>query len=131
MRMPRSEDCQYTKDHEWIHRDGENAVVGITDFAQKELGDIVYVDLGETDRAIDAGEEIGTIESVKAVAEVYAPVSGEIIELNEALADAPDLLNSDPLGEGWLMKIKLGDAVSLDDLMSFEAYQRFLEEEGH
>ncbi len=129
--MPRPEDCLFTKDHEWVAREGEIAIIGITDFAQKELGDIVYVDMGDAGRAISAGDEVGTIESVKAVAEVYAPLSGELTEINEALADAPETVNSDPEGEGWLFKMSLGDEGQLGELMNHEAYQKFLEEEGH
>ncbi len=128
--MPRAQDCRYTKDHEWVHLEGDEAVVGITDFAQKELGDIVYADLGETGRSVAAGDEIGTIESVKAVAEIYAPVAGDVLVVNEGLADAPELLNSDPLGEGWLMRLRVANVAEVESLMNLSDYQAYLEEEG-
>ena len=129
--MPRPEDCLYSKDHEWIYREEDVVRIGITDFAQQELGDIVFVDLGDTGRTVGAAEELGTIESVKAVAEVYAPVSGEVVEVNEALADNPEQVNEAPLEDGWLARIKLGDPAELDALMDHAAYTSFLEEEGH
>ncbi|MDQ7006223.1 MAG: glycine cleavage system protein GcvH [Acidobacteriota bacterium] len=129
--MPRPEDCLFTKDHEWLHVEGGKARLGITDFAQGELGDIVYVDLGEAGRSVARGEELGTIESVKAVAEVYAPVAGEVTALNDQLADAPEKVNEEPFGDGWLAVLEVADASELDGLMNFEAYQRFLEEEDH
>lgn len=129
--MPRPEDCLYTKDHEWLHVEGDVARVGITDFAQNELGDIVYVDLGDPGRDISAGEELGTIESVKAVAEVFAPVRGQILEINQGLADAPERVNEDPLGEGWLVAVKLSNPSEVEKLMDYSAYKKYLEEEGH
>lgn len=129
--MPRAEDCVYTKDHEWIFREGEVATVGITDFAQQELGDIVYVNMGDSGRSVSSGDELGEIESVKAVAEVYAPATGEIVEINGGLADHPEVINSDPLGEGWLVKIKLSEPEQVEKLMSHEDYMNFLREEGH
>jgi glycine cleavage system H protein len=130
--MPQADDCLYTKDHEWIHREGDDVVlIGITDFAQQELGDIVFASMGETGRSISEGDVIGEIESVKAVAEVYAPLSGEVTEINSGLADHPEVINSDPLGEGWLVKLKVADPGQLDKLMSLEDYQKFLSEEGH
>lgn len=129
--MPRPEDCLYTKDHEWLHIEGDMARVGITDFAQNELGDIVYVDLGDPGRRVSGEEELGTIESVKAVAEVFAPVSGEILEINQVLADAPERVNEDPLGEGWLVTVKLSDPSEVNKLMDHAAYEKYLEEEGH
>ena len=129
--MPRAEDCKYTKDHEWLLIEGDTATVGITDFAQKELGDIVYVNMGEAGRTVSEGDEIGEIESVKAVAEVYAPLEGEVVEINEGLGDHPEVVNSDPLGEGWLVKLKLADMSAIDKLMSLEDYRKFLSEEAH
>ncbi len=129
--MPRQEECRYTKEHEWVFREGDEVVVGITDFAQSELGDIVYVDMGETGRRVNAGDPLGDIESVKAVAQVYAPVSGEVTATNELLADAPEKVNQDPFGEGWLVRMRPADPAELDALMDHEAYRRFLEEEGH
>ena len=129
--MPRQEECLYTKEHEWVFRDGDEIVVGITDFAQGELGDIVYVDMGDTGRQVNAGDPIGDIESVKAVAQVYAPVAGEVTAVNEALADSPEKVNQDPFGEGWLVRMKPANPADLDALMDYEAYRKFLEEEGH
>ena len=129
--MARQEECLYTKEHEWVLREGDEIVVGITDFAQQELGDIVYVDMGEPGREVAAGEAIGDIESVKAVAQVYAPVGGTVTAVNEELADAPEKVNQDPFGEGWLVRMKPADPAELDGLMDHEAYRRFLEEEGH
>lgn len=114
---------KYTEDHEWIRVDGEFAFVGITDFAQKELGDIVFVDVDTVDETIEAGESFGTIEAVKTSSDLLIPVSGEIIEFNEALADAPETVNSDPYGEGWIVKIKMLDASQLNNLLDADAYQ--------
>ena len=129
--MPQPQDCRFTRDHEWIHVDADGiATVGITDFAQKELGDIVYIQMGEPGRAVRAGEQIGEIESVKAVAEFYAPASGEITEVNGALAEAPELVNSEPMEGGWLVRFRLADASELEALMTWDAYERFLSEES-
>jgi glycine cleavage system H protein len=128
--MANAQDCLFTKDHEWVRREGDQVIVGITDFAQQELGDIVYVNMGDADRSIGQGEVVGEIESVKAVAEVYAPLTGDVAEINPGLADHPEVVNSDPLGEGWLFKMKPGDASQLDALMSWDDYQAFLREEG-
>ncbi len=129
--MPRPEECLFTKDHEWLFIEGEVARVGITDFAQGELGDIVYVNMGDPGREVVAGSEMGEIESVKAVAEVYAPVSGEIVEVNPLLGDAPEKVNQDPQGDGWLVVIKPADKAQIDALMNFEAYQKYLQESAH
>lgn len=129
--MPRPEDCLYTKDHEWLHVEGELARVGITDFAQSELGDIVYVNMGEANRSVKAGDEMGEIESVKAVAQVYAPVAGEIVEINPGLDSAPDSVNHDPIGEGWLVMIKPADLAELKGLMDHAAYEKYLAEAAH
>ncbi|HHN75619.1 MAG TPA: glycine cleavage system protein GcvH [Acidobacteria bacterium] len=129
--MPRAEDCLFTRDHEWLHIEDGKARLGITDFAQGELGDIVYVDLGEAGRSVAKGEELGTIESVKAVAEVYAPVAGKVAAINEMLADAPEKVNEDPFGDGWLAEVEVADPSALEGLMDFEAYRKFLEEEDH
>jgi glycine cleavage system H protein len=120
---------RYTKDHEWIRVDGEVGVVGITEFAQSELGDVVFVELPEVGDQFDAGAEVGTIESVKAVSSLYSPVSGEIVEVNEALADKPELVNEDPHGDGWMMKVKLGDAGQVEELMSAEQYEEHAAED--
>ncbi len=129
--MPRSEDCRYTKEHEWVHVEGDVARVGITDFAQGELGDIVYVNVGEAGRTLKQGDELGEIESVKAVAQVYAPVSGTVADVNALLGDAPEKINSDPLGEGWLVTLKLTNPAEASGLMDYAAYQAYLAESGH
>ena len=120
-------DCLYTKEHEWVRVGEGTAVLGITQFAQSELGEVVFVELPEVGQSYDAHDEIGTIESVKAVAEVYTPVSGEILEVNEDLNDAPEVLNEDPHGKGWLVKIKLGAPGELEELMNAEEYAAFVD----
>jgi glycine cleavage system H protein len=115
----------YTKEHEWISVDGEAATVGITDFAQGQLGDIVFVEVPEAGRTIAKGGEAAVVESVKAASDVYAPVSGEVVEGNAALADEPALVNSDPEGEGWFFRLRLSDPSELDGLMDAAAYQAF------
>ena len=120
---------RYTKDHEWIRVDGDLAVVGITDYAQSQLGDVVYVELPEIGRRVEQGEEAAVVESVKAASEVYAPVSGEVVEVNEALAADPARVNADPIGEGWFIKLRLDDPKQLDTLMDEEAYKRFVVEQ--
>ena len=116
----------YSRDHEWIRVDDDVCTLGITHFAQQELGEVVFVELPEVGEVFDTSEEIGTIESVKAVAEVYTPVAGEIIEVNPALADDPELLNDDPHADGWLVKLKFSTADDLKNLMSAERYEEFL-----
>jgi len=123
------DDRRYTKSHEWIRLDGDVATVGISDHAQKELGEIVFVDLPEAGEIFDAKEEFGTIESVKAVSEIFLPVAGEIIELNKALAEEPAAVNEDPHGDGWLVKIKISSDAELDELMNAADYEKFIEEE--
>jgi glycine cleavage system H protein len=129
--MPRPEDCLFTKTHEWVHREGDEALVGISDFAQQELGDIVYVNLGEAGRSLKTGEQLGEIESVKAVAEVYAPVSGSVAAVNGSLADSPEKVNKDPYGDGWLARIKLSAPGELDAMMNFASYSKYMADEGH
>ncbi|HEX9800363.1 MAG TPA: glycine cleavage system protein GcvH [Thermoanaerobaculia bacterium] len=119
---------RYSHDHEWIQVDADTCVLGITDFAQSELGEVVYVELPEVGQVFDAGAEIGTIESVKAVAEVYTPVAGEIVEVNDTLADDPQTLNEDPHGDGWLVKIKFSASSDFDELMDAEAYEAYTRE---
>jgi len=121
------EDYKYSKDHEWIRIDDDVCVVGITDYAQDELGEVVFVEMPEPGQTFDAHDEIGSIESVKAVAEVYTPLTGEIVEVNEALEDAPEMVNKDPHGEGWMIKIRYSSAEELGELMDVEAYQQFLD----
>jgi glycine cleavage system H protein len=117
----------YTREHEWIRMDGDTATVGITDFAQGQLGDIVFVELPEAGRQVTKGGEAAVVESVKAASDVYAPVSGEVTEANGALADEPALVNSDPEGEGWFFRLRLSDPSELDGLMDAEAYKAFCE----
>lgn len=118
-------DYLYTRDHEWIRVEDDLCVLGITDFAQQELGEVVFVEMPEVGQVFDAHDELGTIESVKAVAEVFTPVAGEIVEINEVLADDPELINDDPHGEGWLVKIRFSSADDLKDLLDAEAYEEF------
>jgi glycine cleavage system H protein len=118
---------RFTKDHEWIRLDGEVGTVGITDYAQRMLGDIVFVELPEIGRTVEAGKEAAVVESVKAASEVYAPVGGEVVEVNEALTDDPALVNGDPMGEGWFVKLRVADAAALDALMDEAAYNSFIE----
>jgi glycine cleavage system H protein len=117
-----SDEVLYTHEHEWVKVEEDTCLLGITDFAQKELGEVVYVELPEVGQVFNAGDEIGTIESVKAVAEVYTPVAGEVVEVNDALNDDPELLNDDPQGDGWLVKIKFSSAADLRGLMDAAAY---------
>ncbi len=116
----------YTEDHEWVRIDGDVATVGISDYAQEQLGDIVFVELPDVGKTVSRSEEAAVIESVKAASEVYAPVSGEVIEVNAALADTPEKVNSDPTGDGWFMKIKLSDASEVEKLMDEAAYKAFV-----
>ena len=121
------EDYKYSKDHEWIRIEDDICVVGITDYAQDELGEVVFVELPEAGQTFDAHDEIGSIESVKAVAEVYTPISGEVVAVNEMLEEAPETVNKDPHGEGWLVKIRVTSTDELGELMDVEAYQHFLD----
>jgi len=126
------QDLLYTKDHEWVRREGGLVTIGITDFAQAELGDIVYVELPETGSPVEAGEEFGTVESVKAVSEVFAPVSGEVAEINGALHDTPETVNSDPYGAGWILKILPSRPEEMAGLMTAAAYGKLVAETaGH
>lgn len=117
---------KYTNDHEWIRLEGDTAYVGITDYAQKELGDIVFVDVDTLDETLEAEEAFGTIEAVKTSSELLMPVAGEVIELNEELADAPEKVNSDPYGEGWIIKIKVSDASEIEGLLDAKAYEALI-----
>ena len=114
---------RYTSDHEWVKSQGEECLVGITLFAQEELGDVVFVELPERGTVVKAGDEIGSVESVKAVAEIYSPISGELIDVNEKVGDTPELLNEDPHGEGWLVRLRMADADELATLMTAEQYE--------
>lgn len=129
--MPRPEECLFTRTHEWVFREGDEALVGISDFAQQELGDIVYINLGETGRQLEAGGQFGEIESVKAVAEVYSPVTGTVTGVNPVLGDSPERVNKDPFGDGWLARIRLAEPQELDRMMDFASYKKYLEDEGH
>ena len=117
---------KYTKDHEWIAIDGSIATIGITDFAQGELGDIVYVDIDTVGEELDKDEVFGTVEAVKTVSDLFLPLSGEIAEFNDALEDQPELVNSDPYGEGWMAKISLSDTSQIDNLLDAEAYKALI-----
>lgn len=124
MKFP--DDLKYSAQHEWIRVDGSVGTVGITDFAQSELGDIVFVVFPAVGKQVSQGESCGTIEAVKTVAELYSPVSGEIIEVNEKLNSSPDLVNKDPYGEGWMIKLRIKDAKELEALMDAEAYKKLV-----
>jgi glycine cleavage system H protein len=117
---------KYTKDHEWVSIDGDVATVGITDFAQKELGDIVYVEVETLDQTLDKDEVFGTVEAVKTVSDLFLPLSGEIIEFNEELESTPESVNSDPYGAGWMIKVKVSDLGEVDALLSSEAYKELI-----
>ncbi len=114
---------KYTKDHEWVSLEGNIATIGITDFAQKELGDIVYVDISSTGKAFAAGEVFGTVEAVKTVSDLYLPVAGTINEVNPALESAPELVNSDPYGEGWMVKMTVDSPADVEDLLDVAGYE--------
>ena len=114
---------KYTKDHEWVRVEGDIAYVGITDFAQGELGDIVYVEIETLDEGIEMGDVFGTVEAVKTVSDLFMPISGEVIELNEKLESEPELVNSDPYGDGWMVKIKIDNISQLDELLDLDGYE--------
>ncbi len=124
------EDSKYAKSHEYIHVEGDMGTIGITDYAQKELGDVVFVELPQVGTQLEAGDELGSIESVKAVSELFAPVTGEVIEVNEALATKPELVNTDPYGDGWMIKIKVIDSTELDELMPADDYEEYTQAES-
>jgi glycine cleavage system H protein len=122
-------DLKYSKDHEWVRVNGTQATIGITSFAQQQLGDIVFIDLPKAGATLEQGGAIGTIESVKAVAEIYMPLKGKIVEINEMLNDEPEMVNDDPYGDGWLAKLQIADTSQLKDLMSANQYDEFIKEE--
>ncbi|MHB0968270.1 MAG: glycine cleavage system protein GcvH [Thermoanaerobaculia bacterium] len=124
------EDNRYAKSHEYVHAEGDIGIIGISDYAQKELGDVVFVELPQVGTQLELGDDLGSIESVKAVSELFAPVSGEVIEVNEALAEKPDLVNTDPYGDGWMVKIRLSDPSELDELMPATEYDEYTERES-
>ena len=117
------EELKYTEDHEWAKIEGDVAIIGITDYAQGELGDVVFVELPEVGSTISKGETFGTIEAVKAVADLFAPLSGEVVEVNEKLGAEPETVNKDPYGEGWMIKVKLSDPAEVDSLMNAKQYK--------
>jgi glycine cleavage system H protein len=119
-------DYRYTKEHEWIKAEGDSATVGITAHAQDQLGDVVFVELPKVGAKLQSAQSFGTVESVKAVSDIYAPVSGEVTEINEALVDTPEKLNEDPHGQGWLIRLKLSDKMELSKLMTAEQYQEYV-----
>ena len=121
------DDFYYTKDHEWIQVKGDKATVGITDFAQKQLGDVVYVELPEVGKKLEFHQSMGVIESVKAVSDVYSPVSGEVLEVNKGLNDSPELVNQDPHGKGWFIRLKVKDEAEFEKLMAASEYEKFIE----
>ena len=120
-------DLKYTQDHEWVRVEGEMAVVGVTDFAQGELGDVVFVEIETEGETLDKGETFGTVEAVKTVSDLFMPVGGEVAEVNEALADEPELVNKDPYEGGWMIKVKMSDASELESLMDAEGYKKMIE----
>jgi len=120
------DNLKYTNDHEWISVDGNIATIGITDYAQSELGDIVFVDIDAELKEIVKGESIGTIEAVKTVSEVFGPLTGKVVELNSSLADSPEVINSDPYGEGWMLKVEFNNPSELDELLDNAAYKNLL-----
>ena len=123
-------DVKYSKDHEWLTMDGEIATIGITTFAQQQLGDVVFVELPAVGKTVVKGDEVAVVEQVKAAAEVYTPVSGEVSEINAALDSTPETVNSDPQGGAWFFKIRISDAAELDDLMDSDSYDEFAVKEG-
>ena len=124
------EDSRYAKSHEYVHVEGDTGTIGITDYAQKELGDVVFVELPQVGTQLEAGDELGSIESVKAVSELFAPVTGEVTEVNEALAEKPELVNTDPYGDGWMVKVRMSDASEVDELMAADEYEEYIQAES-
>ncbi|MFW5749258.1 MAG: glycine cleavage system protein GcvH [Halanaerobium sp.] len=127
--MSVKENLYYSEDHEWVREEEDCLVIGVSDFAQEELGDIVFVELPEVEEEFNKDDSFGVLESVKAVSDTFIPVSGRVIEVNEALLDNPELINDDPYGEGWLIKVDPADDSELDELLSAEEYAEFIEEE--
>ncbi|KAK9800733.1 hypothetical protein WJX73_002363 [Symbiochloris irregularis] len=125
------EGLKYSKSHEWVKVDGETVTIGLSDFAQSELGDVVYVDLPEVGSQVEKEETFGVLESVKAASDLYSPVTGEVTETNQLLTDEPAQVNSSPFDDGWMMKVKLSDTSQLDDLLDQKAYEQHCEESGH
>jgi glycine cleavage system H protein len=123
------DDIKYHRDHSWVRVEGKRATIGISDFAQQQLGDIVYVDLPEVDTEVDADSELSEIESTKATSPVVSPITGTVVEVNEDLADSPEIINEDPYGNGWLVVVEMSDSTEVGDLMSKAEYEKFLKEE--
>jgi glycine cleavage system H protein len=121
------DNLKYTKEHEWIKIDGDQGIIGITEFAQKELGDIVFIEVETVGETLDIEEPFGTIEAVKTVSDMFMPVTGEVLEFNEALESNPEIVNKDPYGEGWIVKIKINDPAQLDDLLDADGYNEVIE----
>ncbi len=124
MKIP--ENLKYTKDHEWVKIEGNIATIGVTDFAQSELGDIVFVEIETLDEELDAEEVFGSVEAVKTVSDLFMPIGGNVIEVNESIESSPELVNSDPYGEGWMIKIEIKDATEIENLLSYEAYSNLI-----
>lgn len=125
MNIPK--ELKYTKDHEWVRVDGDIATIGVTDFAQGELGDIVFVEIESVEETLDTEEVFGSVEAVKTVSDLFMPIAGEVIEFNEALESDPELVNSDPYGEGWMIKVKISDTSELENLLSDQAYSNLIQ----
>ena len=125
MNIPK--ELKYTKDHEWVRVDGDIATIGVTDFAQGELGDIVFVEIESVEETLDTEEVFGSVEAVKTVSDLFMPIAGEVIEFNEALETDPELVNNDPYGEGWMIKVKISDTSELENLLSDEAYSNLIQ----
>lgn len=121
------DNLKYTSDHEWIRLEDDTAYVGITDYAQKELGDIVFIEVETEEETLDKGETFGTVEAVKTVSDMYMPLSGKVAEFNEELEDQPEIVNKDPYGDGWIIKIKISDKSEMDDLLDAEGYKKVIE----
>ncbi len=121
-------DLRYTKDHEWVRVDGDTATIGVTDYAAHELGDVVFVDLPTVGKTVDQFATFGVVESVKAVSDLYAPLSGEVVEVNGDLAGKPELVNSDPFGEGWMIRVRVAEAAQIDGLLDAAAYEQLTAE---
>lgn len=128
--MQYPKEMKYDREHEWVRTEGDVAVIGISDFAQDQLGEVVYVDLPSVGDSIAAGDTFGEVESVKSVSELFSPVSGEIVGVNDALADAPETVNDDPYGDGWMIRVRLSNSAEVDGLMDADSYQAFLAEEA-
>jgi len=128
--MNTPEDLKYTKEHEWVKIEGNSALIGITDYAQDQLGEIVFVELPEEGEEFETGDALGVVESVKSVSDVFSPLTGKIVELNDPLTDSPELVNDDPYAEGWLVRLEIKDRAELDNLMSAEEYEAYVKEEA-